>query len=111
MSDQGGAPPGESWFWRVTGPTLESWRLAKGLGRVENSAEVEERGEKRGGPTVEIGEGREGGGKGAESLSWGRNPGPPWRSRPAKRFCRWKELSGRGGSYGDSKRREVEVCV
>lgn len=64
MSDQGGAPPGKSWFRRAPGPTLESWRLAKGLGRVENSAEVEERGEKRGGPKVETGDGREGGGKG-----------------------------------------------
>lgn len=32
--------------------------------------------------------------KGSPSL--GRNPGPPQRRLSAKRFCRWKELSGRG---------------
>lgn len=74
---------GDSRFPELPRPRLGSWRLAKAPGRAGAGAGAgaEERGEKRGGPRAEIGEGR--GGGGGESFL-GQEPWPPL-AQPARK--------------------------
>lgn len=56
------------------------------------------------------GKAREGGG----SPSWGRNPGPPWQSRPGKAILQMEGINGAGEGptvIARGRREECGVCV
>lgn len=47
----------------------------------------------------------------AGSPSWGRNPGPPWQSRPGKAILQMEGINGAGEGPTVIGRKEGGVCV